>query len=123
MDADPPHQGVNFACRFTAYISAILAGTPQSQLVDTGKSKRLKGLTPEAMARMESELYRLQEAIADIQGSYGKDHLHLTVIKGYLARLLGNGRIVRYLMTHRPEFIAEFQTIAEMTSTAPAEAS
>ncbi|TSJ64115.1 chromosome partitioning protein ParB [Starkeya sp. 3C] len=106
-----------------AYISAILAGTPQSQLVDTSKSKRLKGLTPEAMARMESELSRLQEAITSIQDSYGKDHLQLTVVKGYLAKLLGNGRIVRYLMMHRPEFVGEFQTIAEMTSTMPAELS
>ncbi len=106
-----------------AYISAILAGTPQSQLVDASKSKRLKGLTPEAMARMESELSRLQEAITSIQDSYGKDHLQLTVVKGYLAKLLGNGRIVRYLMMHRPEFVGEFQTIAEMTSTLPAELS
>lgn len=106
-----------------AYISAILAGTPQSQLIDANKAKRLKGLTPEAMARMENELNRLQEAITSIQDTYGKDHLHLTVIKGYLAKLLGNGRIVRYLMMHKPEFVGEFQTIAEMTSTLPAELS
>lgn len=64
----------------------------------------------------------MQEAITSIQDSYGKDHLQLTVIKGYLTRLLGNGRIVRYLMQHRPEFMAEFQAIAEMTSTLPSEA-
>lgn len=106
-----------------AYISAILAGTPQSQLVDANQSKRPKGLTPEAMARMESELNRLQEAITSIQDSYGKDHLQLTVIKGYLSKLLGNRRIVRYLMMHRPEFVGELQTIAEMTSTLPTELS
>lgn len=106
-----------------AYISAILAGTPQSQLVDANQSKRPKGLTSEAMARMESELNRLQEAITSIQDSYGKDHLQLTVIKGYLSKLLGNRRIVRYLMMHRPEFVGELQTIAEMTSTLPTELS
>ncbi|MBK5962522.1 chromosome partitioning protein ParB [Rhodoplanes elegans] len=105
-----------------SYVSAILAGTPQAQLVDAEKPKRLKGMTPEAMARLEHELGRLQEAITSIQDSYGKDHLHLTVVKGYLARLLGNGRIVRYLMQHRPEYMTEFQTIAEMTSTVPSEA-
>jgi hypothetical protein len=105
-----------------SYATAILAGTPQSQLVDTTTPKRLKGITPEAMARMESELGRLQEAITSIQDSYGKDHLHLTVIKGYLTKLLGNARIVRHLMQHRPEFMAEFQAIAEMTSTLPSEA-
>ena len=71
---------------------------------------------------MERELARLQEGITSIQESYGKDHLHLTVIKGYLARLLGNARVVRYLMQNRPEFLNEFQTIADLDSTLPTEA-
>lgn len=105
-----------------AYASALLAGTPQAQLVETTKPKRLKGITPEAMGRMERELARLQEGMASIKNSYGKDHLQLTVIKGYLARLLGNIRVVKYLMQHRPEFLAEFQAITEMVSTWPPEA-
>lgn len=105
-----------------AYASAILAGTPQAQLADGSKPKNIKGITPEAVARMESELARLQEAITSIQETYGQDHLHLTVIKGYLVKLLGNARVVRYLMQHRPEFLSEFQTITEMTSTLPPEA-
>ena len=102
-----------------AYASAILVGTPQTQLMDGVKPK---GITPEAMARMESELGRLQESITSIQETYGQDHLHLTVVKGYMAKLLGNARVVRYLMQHRPEFLTEFQAIAEMTSTLPPEA-
>ncbi len=105
-----------------AYVSAILAGTPQTQLAEGAKPKRIKGITPEAMARMESELARLQESITSIQETYGQDHLHLTVIKGYLTKLLGNARVVRYLMQHRPEFLTEFQAIADMASTLPPEA-
>ena len=105
-----------------AYASAILAGTPQTQLAEGAKPKRIKGITPEAMARMEGELARLQESITSIQETYGQDHLHLTVVKGYLAKLLGNARVVRYLMQHRPEFLTEFQAIADMTSTLPPEA-
>lgn len=104
----------------TPYASAILAGTPQSQLVEGAKPKRVMGMTPEAMSRIEQELTRLQESITLIQDSYGKDHLHLTVIKGYLTKLLGNGHIVRYLMQNRPEFLTEFQSIAEMTTVLPA---
>jgi len=105
-----------------SYASAILGGTPQAQLVDAGKPKRIRDMTPEGMARMERELGRLQEAISSIQESYGKDHLHLTIVKGYLAKLLGNARVLRYLMQHHPEFVAEFQNIAEITSTLPPEA-
>lgn len=104
-----------------AYASAILAGTPQAQLAEGSKPKLVKGITPEAVARMEGELARLQEAITSIQETYGQDHLHLTVIKGYLARLLGNARVVRYFMQNRPEFLTEFQSIAEVTSTMPPE--
>ncbi|QEW18689.1 RepB plasmid partitioning protein [Marinibacterium anthonyi] len=105
-----------------AYVNAILAGTPQAQLVESSKPKKVKGITPEAMARMEQELARLQEGIASIQDTYGQDHLHLTVIKGYVGKLLGNARVVRYLAQNHPEFLGEFQTITEITPTEAAEA-
>ncbi|SMO99638.1 ParB-like nuclease domain-containing protein [Thalassovita litoralis] len=103
-----------------AYISAILAGTPQAQLVDANKPKRIKGVTPQAVARMEKELARLQEGITQIQDTYGQDHLQLTVLRGYVGKLLGNARVLRYLMQTRPEFLPEFQTIAEMNTVVPA---
>lgn len=104
-----------------AYIAAILAGTPQAQLVEANKPKRINGVTPQAVARMEKELARLQEGITQIQDTYGQDHLQLTVLRGYVGKLLGNARVVRYLMQTRPEFLSEFQTIAEMESVVPAE--
>ncbi len=65
---------------------------------------------------MERELSRLQEAISSIQDSYGQDHLHLTVVKGYLRKLITNDRVARYLEQYQPELFVEFQKIAEMTS-------
>src|SRR5580698_3450226 len=105
-----------------SYASAILAGTPQAQLVTPQTPKRLKGMTAEAISRMERELSRLQEAISLIQDSYGQDHLHLTVVKGYLRKLISNERVARYLAQYQPELLIEFQKIADMTSTLPSEA-
>src|SRR3982075_1915027 len=105
-----------------SYASAILAGTPQAQLVTPQTPKRLKGMTAEAISRMERELSRLQEAISSIQDTYGQDHLHLTVVKGYLRKLLTNDRVARYLEQYQPELFSEFQKIAEMTSALPSEA-
>jgi RepB plasmid partitioning protein/ParB-like nuclease domain len=105
-----------------SYASAILAGTPQAQLATPQTPKRLKGMTAEAIARMERELSRLQEAISSIQDSYGQDHLHLTVVKGYLQKLISNERVARYLGQYQPELLIEFQKIADMTSTLPSEA-
>jgi len=105
-----------------SYASAILAGTPQAQLATPQTPKRLKGMTAEAIVRMERELSRLQEAVSSIQDSYGQDHLHLTVVKGYLRKLISNDRVARYLEQYQPELLIEFQKIADMTSTLPNEA-
>jgi hypothetical protein len=102
-----------------AYASAIFVSTPQDQLVNANQPKRVKGMTPEAIARMERELSRLQENISSIEERYGTDNLHLTVAKGYLGKLLSNGRIVQYLARNCPEFLSEFQSIVEMNSTLP----
>ena len=105
-----------------SYASAILVGTPQAQLATPQTPKRLKGMTAEAIVRMERELSRLQEAVSSIQDSYGQDHLHLTVVKGYLRKLISNDRVARYLEQYQPELLIEFQKIADMTSTLPSEA-
>lgn len=99
-----------------AYATALLAGTPSNELAGEKKSKKVRGVTPEAMARMEKELARLQESMAEVQETYGKEHLQLTVVKGYLAKLLGNPRVVRYLLQHRPEYLEQFQAIADAAS-------
>jgi RepB plasmid partitioning protein/ParB-like nuclease domain len=104
-----------------SYATAILAGTPQSQLANPTTTKRMKGMTAEALARMEGELSRLQQAITSIQDTYGQDHLHLTVVKGYLAKLVANSKVAKYLEKRQPEFLSEFRNIAQMTSTLPAD--
>ncbi|MER8467078.1 hypothetical protein NKH02_30065 [Mesorhizobium sp. M1396] len=55
--------------------------------------------------------YRLTEE------SYGSDHLDLVVATGYLARLLENARVVRYLAQSFPEILAEFQKMTEAVRT------
>ena len=104
------------------YASAIYVSTPQDQLVNANQPKRIKGMTPEAIGRMERELARLQENISSIEERYGTDNLHLTVAKGYLSKLLSNARVVQYLSKRRPEFLSEFQNIVDMTSALPSEA-
>lgn len=40
--------------------------------------------------------------------------------RGYIAKLLGNARIVRWLSENRQEYLGEFQRIAEIDSISPA---
>ncbi|ARS67700.1 plasmid partitioning protein RepB C-terminal domain-containing protein [Sinorhizobium meliloti] len=51
--------------------------------------------------------------------TYGIDNLHLTVARGYVAKLLANTRIIRWLSYHRPECLGEFQKIAEIEAIGP----
>lgn len=101
-----------------SYADSLLAATPQSQLVDPGKPKAPKSLNNEQLALMERESTNLEREFKIAEQSYGTDHLDLVLAKGYLAKLLGNARIVRYLAQHHQELLSEFQKIAELESAA-----
>jgi RepB plasmid partitioning protein/ParB-like nuclease domain len=100
------------------YAKSLLAATPRSELVDGGKPKIIKGVSDEQMALMERESANLDREFKAIEQSYGTDHLDFVLAKGYLTRLLGNVRVVRYLAQHQQEILAEFQRIAEIKTLA-----
>jgi ParB-like chromosome segregation protein Spo0J len=88
------------------YARSLIAATPQDQLADVLKRKTVKGLTENQVALIEREQ------------SYGTDHLDLVLAKGFLSKMLGNARVVRYLAQHHREILSEFQKIAELKSSA-----
>ncbi len=103
----------NFSKNFA---NAMLVATPENQLVASKRRPAAIGASRENMARLERELSALQGQIKSVEDTFGVDTLHLTVAKGYLAKLLGAGRVVRWLAQNRPEYLGEFQAIAEMRS-------
>ena len=96
-----------------SYSKALLAGTPQEQLVEPGKPKSFKGVSPEQIAKMEQEMAKLQRDIKLIEDSYGPDHLNLVLARGYLVSLLNNGKVVRYLDQNHTEILIELRRISE----------
>lgn len=94
---------------------ALLAATPSDQLAVPRKNQPDQQISAESIARLERELAALQMQIKTVEEDYGPDVLHLTVIKGYLAKLLANAAVVRWLARHQPEFLKEFQSIAKLT--------
>lgn len=97
------------------FARALLVATPDSQLVRTGnaKSKDQIAITDQ-IARMERELTGLQSQIKSVEETYGIDNLQLTLAKGYLTKLLGNARVVRWLAQNRQEYLTEFQAVTEI---------
>ena len=107
----------------SSYAKALLAATRQADLVKSDQPKKVGGLTTEQMARMEREMETLQQDVKSVESRYGDDVLHLVIASGYLARLLGNAAINRYLGQHHPELLAEFASIISAASIDQASAS
>jgi len=97
------------------FARALLAATHPDQLSAQAKKINDQNVSAESIARLERELAALQMQIKTVEDDYGPDVLHLTVIKGYLAKLLANASVVRWLARHQPEYLKEFQLIAELT--------
>lgn len=96
-----------------SYSKALLAATPQNQLIDPEKPKTFKGVSPEQIARMEREMANLQREMKLIEDSYGPDHLNLVLARGYLVSILNNSKVERYLGQNHGEILVEFQKISE----------
>jgi len=91
----------------------LLAATPQNQLIEPDKPKKMKGLTDEQMGMMERESANLDKQYKMIEQSYGSDHLELMLARGFLSNLLANARVVRYLARHQAEILGVFQKLVD----------
>ena len=78
-----------------------------------------EGLTDEQAALMEREASNLEREFKIAEQSYGTDYLDLVLAKGYLAKLLRNTRVVRFLNNHYQEILSESRKLADVES-APA---
>ena len=93
----------------------IVRATPD-QRVEQPAVKKAAMARPEDLARMENELKALEKDFAMLDESYGRNVVDLTVARGYLKKLLDNGKVVRFLAQKYPEILAEFQRVVEAMS-------
>lgn len=88
-----------------------MAATPCNLLVGDAKPRKLGRATPEQMVKMEREMGNLQGQFKLIEQSYAQDVLNLVLAKGYLAKLLGNEAVIRFLTQNQPDLLVEFESI------------
>lgn len=93
------------------YARSLLAATPESQLIVSATPKKIKGISREQLKLMENESANLEREVRLVEDSYGIDHLDLVLARGYVARLVNNERITRYLALHHEEFLPEFEKV------------
>lgn len=51
-----------------------------------------------------------------LEDNYGPDNLKLAVIKAYVANLLNNARVVRWLARSHADYLQQLQSVAEIKS-------
>lgn len=98
------------------YARALLMTTPKSQLVDPGGARKIPGIQPEDLARIEHEMKVQEQDFRLLDETYTEHVMALTIARGYLRSLLDNGRVVRFLSQHCHEYLPEFQRILEAAS-------
>ena len=97
------------------YAQALLESSKDDELTDPIKPKVKRGLSSEKRARMQEEMDKLAREYKLIKDDRGQKNLVLQFTKNYLARLLDNARVERFLRQHYPDILEEFQKITDMT--------
>jgi len=99
-----------------AYAEALLVASPADTLIDGKRARNVSGVTPEQMARMEREMASLQGQYRLVEQSYGQDVLNLVLARGYLAKLLENPTVSKFIKQRQPEVLEQFVSIVEATA-------
>ena len=94
----------------------MLLATADDQLIEPKKTGRVPDVSREQIAKLERELAAVQSRTLFVEETYGIDNLHLTVAKSFLAKILNKPAIVRWLKANQPDYLAEFQQIADLVS-------
>lgn len=98
---------------FTAgYAEALVLGTPRDQLANPEEPKRKHGLSREEIAKMQEEMESLERDLKEVEAGYAENMLNLTLARGYIRKLLNNGKVVRFLNGNSPDILSEFESIA-----------
>lgn len=95
--------------KFTvSYARSLVVATQEAQLQEEHKRTERRADCPYG-ERDGPARTRVQ----DHRAGYATDHLDVVLATGYVARLLGDARVVRHLPSAFPDVLAEFQKIAE----------
>jgi hypothetical protein len=106
----------------SSYAKALVAASKREDIKTPPRSPRVSGVTTADLRLMEREMTRVQRDFKPTELSYAQDMVALVVITGYVAKLIRNARIARYLDDNHPEMLNEFRKIVSATSLDTSEA-
>lgn len=65
---------------------------------------------------MEREMANLEGQFKLVEQLYGQDVLNLVLARGYLAKLMENEAVIRFLSQNQPDVLSEFAAIVQTVS-------
>jgi hypothetical protein len=95
-----------------SYARALLVATPSEMLIYLRRSGTPQAVTQEQIAKLERETANLHERYRIVEQNYGDDVLSLTLVRGYIKKLLENEAVAGFLQKRHPDFLQEFSSLA-----------
>jgi hypothetical protein len=99
------------------FARALLRLTPKDKIVEPNVSNYVEGMTPDQFVRIQTELVNLDSEYKVAEESFADDVLTVTILVGYLRKLLGNERVSEYLERGYKEIHEEFTNLIKMEIT------
>ena len=93
------------------YVEGLVLGTRKELLVDNLPKKK-KGMSAEAIAKMEQEMETLESGMKAITENYKENMFTLQTAHTYIKSLLKNTRVAKYLKAKHAEISAEFENVS-----------
>jgi hypothetical protein len=100
----------------SSYAKALVAASKREDIKTPPRYPRVSGVTTADLRLMEREMTRVQRDFKPTEISYSQDMVALVVVTGYVAKLIRNPRIARYLDDNHPEMLNEFRKIVSAAS-------
>jgi ParB/RepB/Spo0J family partition protein len=93
------------------YVEGLVLGTRKELLADNLPKKK-KGMSAEAIAKMEQEMETLESGMKAITENYKDNMFTLQTAHTYVKTLLKNSRVAKYLKGKHAEISTEFENMA-----------
>ena len=98
------------------YVEGLVLGTRKELLVAANLPKKKKGMSAEAIAKMEQEMETLESGMKAITENYKENMFTLQTAHTYIKSLLKNTRVAKYLKTKHAEISTEFENLSAAES-------
>jgi len=93
------------------FAKALLEVTRPELLLEPPSSRNIEAGSAGARALLEQENDSLLKDLKNIEASYGTDILTLSIVLGYIERLLGNIRVERHLMKYHSDILLSLRAL------------